>query len=205
MKKEVFKMNHNVTIGSKIKSLRISRKYTLKQLSAESGLSTGFLSQLERGVSSIAIDSLSKIAEILNVSLNSFFEEAPSKEKNTVCRSYDSYCSQVSSQVIQYILSNEIKDFDILPRLFQLMPLANSKDDKLEMYCHTGEEFIYVLEGVITVAVGDKEHILYPGDSIQIHSNVPHNWINKTNKIVKILSINSPNPFKNNEEVALII
>ncbi|MEG1621068.1 MAG: helix-turn-helix transcriptional regulator, partial [Oscillospiraceae bacterium] len=68
-------MNHNITIGSKIKALRISKKYTLKQLSVESGLSTGFLSQLERGVSSIAIDSLAKIAEILNVSLSSFFDE----------------------------------------------------------------------------------------------------------------------------------
>ena len=70
-------MNHNITIGSKIKTLRIRKKYTLKQLSAESGLSTGFLSQLERGVSSIAIDSLAKIAEILGVSLSSFFFRCP--------------------------------------------------------------------------------------------------------------------------------
>lgn len=197
-------MNHNITIGSKIKALRISKKYTLKQLSAESGLSTGFLSQLERGVSSIAIDSLSKIAEILGVSLSSFFDDTAPMEKESVCRSFDLSCSQVSSQVIQYILSKEIEDFEILPRVFQLMPLANSEDDALEMYCHSGEEFIYVLEGIITVAVNDKEYILYPNDSIQIHSNDLHNWINKTNKIVKILSINYPNPFKTKDEVALI-
>ncbi len=53
-------MNHNLTIGSKLKALRTSKKYTLKQLSEESGLSIGFLSQIERGMSSIAIDSLSK-------------------------------------------------------------------------------------------------------------------------------------------------
>ncbi|MEG0894085.1 MAG: cupin domain-containing protein, partial [Oscillospiraceae bacterium] len=107
---------------------------------------------------------------------------------------------QVSSQVIQFILSNDVDNFDILPRVFQLMPLANAEDDSLEMYCHSGEEFIYVLEGVITVAVADEEYVLYPGDSIQIKSNDPHNWINRTNKIVKILSINSPNPFKYKEE-----
>ncbi|MEG3006284.1 MAG: cupin domain-containing protein [Oscillospiraceae bacterium] len=198
-------MNHNITIGSKIKALRISKKYTLKQLSVESGLSTGFLSQLERGVSSIAIDSLAKIAEILNVSLGSFFDETASMEKDCVSHSYDLPCTQVSSQVIQFILSNDIESFDILPRVFQLMPLANNDDDELEMYCHSGEEFIYVLEGVITVAVGEREYIMYPGDSIQIHSSNPHNWINRTNKIVKILSINSPNPFKNKDEVSLIV
>ena len=53
-------MDHNVTIGAKVKAFRTAKKYTLKQLSEESGLSIGFLSQLERGLSSIAIDSLAK-------------------------------------------------------------------------------------------------------------------------------------------------
>ena len=197
-------MNHNITIGSKIKALRLSKKYTLKDLSNLSGLSTGFLSQLERGVSSIAIDSLAKLADILEVSLSSFFDDPATEDKDSVCRSYDLPCSQVSSQVIQYIMSKNVNDFNILPRLFHLMPLANVQEDKLEMYTHEGEEFIYVLEGVITVSVGDKEYVLYPGDSIQIHSDEPHNWINKTNKIVRILSINSPNPFKNIEDISLI-
>ena len=41
-------MDHNVTIGAKVKAFRTAKKYTLKQLSEESGLSIGFLSQLER-------------------------------------------------------------------------------------------------------------------------------------------------------------
>ena len=64
-------MDHNVTIGAKVKAFRTAKKYTLKQLSEESGLSIGFLSQLERGLSSIAIDSLAKLAAILGVSLRS--------------------------------------------------------------------------------------------------------------------------------------
>ena len=43
-------MDHNVTIGAKVKAFRTAKKYTLKQLSEESGLSIGFLSQLERGL-----------------------------------------------------------------------------------------------------------------------------------------------------------
>ena len=65
-------MDHNVTIGAKVKAFRTAKKYTLKQLSEESGLSIGFLSQLS-AVSSIAIDSLAKLATILGVSLSSFF------------------------------------------------------------------------------------------------------------------------------------
>ena len=43
-------MDHNVTIGAKVKAFRTAKKYTLKQLSEESGLSIGFLSQLERAL-----------------------------------------------------------------------------------------------------------------------------------------------------------
>lgn len=189
-------MDHNVTIGAKIKALRISKNYTLKQLSELSGLSIGFLSQLERGISTIAIDSLAKLADILEVNLSTFFEDHPVPQKNkTVCRSFETRCNQISPQIIQYILSNNIEDFECLPRIFNLMPFANTEFDELEMYQHEGEEFIYVLEGILTIYVNGSEHHLNPGDSIQVHSNLPHNWINRTNRIVKILTINTPNPF----------
>ena len=80
-------MDHNVTIGAKVKAFRTAKKYTLKQLSEESGLSIGFLSQLERGLSSIAIDSLAKLATILGVSLSSFFDSSAGVLPCTVPRS----------------------------------------------------------------------------------------------------------------------
>ena len=55
-------MDYNGSIGARIKSLRLQHKMTLKHLSEKSGLSIGFLSQLERGLSSIAIDSLAELA-----------------------------------------------------------------------------------------------------------------------------------------------
>jgi len=191
-------MNHNLAIGAAIKALRKEKKMTLKQLSDESELSVGFLSQLERGLSTIAIDSLAKIADILGVSLSAFFEEADIVKADPVMRSFEAPYTEVSPQIIQYILSTNVSGFNILPRIYQLMPIRScgAKSDKLHMYSHCGEEFIYVLEGIVTVYIGGNKYCLYPQDSIQIHSEVPHNWINATNKIAKILTINYPNPFK---------
>ncbi len=70
-------MNQNTSIGEKIKALRTSQNLTLKQLGEMTNLSTGFLSQMERGLSSIAIDTLETIAGVLGVSLSSFFNEEP--------------------------------------------------------------------------------------------------------------------------------
>lgn len=196
-------MDHNITIGAKVKAFRTAKKYTLKQLSEESGLSIGFLSQLERGLSSIAIDSLSRLADILGVSLSSFFDSASEQEKSPVMRSFELHCSQINPHIIQYLLTGNPEEFTCLPRIFHLMPLANSNPDQLEMNRHEGEEFIYVLEGILTVYLDGIEYCLNPGDSIQIHSHSPHNWVNKTNRVVKILTVNSPNPFVHGAEVIL--
>ena len=41
-------------------------------LSEQTGLSIGFLSQLERGMTTIAIDSLANVAKVLGVELSDF-------------------------------------------------------------------------------------------------------------------------------------
>ena len=53
------------SIGQRVKGIRKARHMTLKELSEMTGLSSGFLSQFERGLTNIAIDSLSKIAYAL--------------------------------------------------------------------------------------------------------------------------------------------
>ena len=98
-------------------------------------------------------------------------------------------------EIFQAMLSRDLYGFDILPRIFQLMPSAGDGADGA-IHRHSGEEFIYVLEGVVTVYHGDREYTLYPGDSIQIHSNIPHNWVNRTSRIARLLSVSCPNPFR---------
>jgi quercetin dioxygenase-like cupin family protein len=79
------------------------------------------------------------------------------------------------------------------------MPQEEMEEEQIEMYAHEGEEFSYVLEGIITVYLDGARHTLYPGDSIQIRSNLPHNWVNLTNKTAKLLSVNIPNPLRAGE------
>lgn len=188
-------MNHNVAVGAKIKRLRNAKKYTLKRLSNETGLSVGFLSQLERGISNIAVDSLAKIAEILDVPLSYFFETVESKKQSPVMRGTELLPSEVSSHIYQYILSRDQTGFDLLPRVYLLMPFGDTNNE-IEMYSHNGEEIIYVLEGVLTVFLDKNSYELYPGDSIHYKSACQHNWVNRTNRVVKILTVNYPNPLK---------
>lgn len=197
-------MNHNQSIGIRIKALRTEKQYTLKTLSDMTGLSVGFLSQTERGISSIAVDSLAKVAACLDVPLSVFFSDQSQEdtEADPVVHGFSAHRAMMSPQIIESILSHDKMEFDFLPRHFQLLPFSDPDTLKPEMYTHSGEEFVYVLTGIVTIWLENRRYTLYPGDSIQIHSNQPHNWANNTNKIAELLSINYPNPFRSREKDA---
>lgn len=181
-------------IGLKIKQLRTSKNMTLKDLSEKTNLSIGFLSQLERGLTSIATDTLQTIAEVFEVEVSYFFLKPRGKNKPVV-RSYEKEVFNIcTSGCIQYNLSNNLKDKEILPRLVEILP--NNTEEDIQPYSHEGEEFIYILEGTLTLFLDEKEYELYPGDSVHFSSLQYHNWANYTNKMVKILVATTPNPYK---------
>jgi transcriptional regulator with XRE-family HTH domain len=181
-------------IGIKIKNLRNDRGMTLKELSEKSELSIGFLSQLERGLTTIAVDSLERISEIFKVPLAYFFD-MPQKKDDKVLRSYELDIFDIEKGgFINYCLSANPEDKTFLPRLVELLP--QNEDEKVASYRHNGEEFMYVLEGILTVYIDNERYDLYPGDSVHINSEVAHNWANYTNKKVKVLIVNSPNNFR---------
>lgn len=196
-------MSTSTAIGAKVKLLRIGKEMTIKQLSEACGLSVGFLSQFERGISSIAIDSLETIANVLEVPLSELFMETESENRteepeDPVMHGVELVPSQASAQMYQYILKQPHTDYGLLPRLYTLLPLAEDEEIP-EMYSHKGEEFLFVLEGTVTLYLEDRKYVMYPGDSIHFNSSKRHNWTNKTSKIARILTVNSPNPLKKKE------
>lgn len=196
----------NVSIGKKMKALRTEKQYTLKNLGDLTGLSTGFLSQLERGMTTVAIDSLGKIAAALNVDLSYFFITNQNEEEKTdmykdraessfIVRSYERNVVNIGAEFVQYDLAVNLQNKSMMPRIIDLMPLVDSEEPTNE-FQHDGEEFVYVLEGVLSILIDHVRYDLFPGDSAYFESCKMHNWRNNTNKMVKILVLNTPNPLK---------
>lgn len=181
-------------IGEKIKELRVSKGMTLKDLGEATSLSTGFLSQLERGLTTIAVDILQNIATVLGVEIT-YFIRGSNKNKSHIIRSYEREVYEViNSKFIHYDLSNNLNDKSLLPRMIEILPM--NKIENIKGYGHSGEEFLYVIEGVLTLIMDDRKDILYPGDSAHYSSHTIHNWSNETNKKTKILVVGTPNNYK---------
>lgn len=179
-----------MNIGTEIKKLRTEKGITLKELSEKSELSVGFLSQLERGLTTIAVDSLEKLANILEVHLTHFFNY-PLQKKDMVLRSYEQELMDSEGGFIKYSLSANLENKQLVPRLIEILP--QKENEEILSYQHEGEEFVYVLEGILTVYINGTRHEVYPGDSVHMDSTIAHNWANYTNKKVQLLAVNTPN------------
>lgn len=184
----------NKEIGEKINELRSSKGMTLKELGDMANLSVSYLSQAERGLTSITINSLKKIAQALDVDLRYFFTP-PESRRPMIIRSYEHEIIRIDeSKLIYHNLGSDIPDRQLDPMIVTILPTQNAEE--VIPSEHQGEEFVYVLEGIFTILLEDNQYDLYPGDSIHIPSTTPHNWVNFTNKLVKILSVSTPSVLK---------
>lgn len=175
-------------IGSKIKELRVSKGYTLKDISKKTDLTVSFLSQLERSKTSVTLQSLSKISKALGVNQSYFFGPDEEVTKHII-RNKNQHDVKIHGTNFVYQslagnLSNQIFD----PMIVVLLPDQNQ--NRIASM-HEGQEFIYVIEGNLTVIIEESTSIIDPGDSFHIDSSTPHTWFNATCEVVKLLYVSS--------------
>ncbi|WP_019377572.1 helix-turn-helix domain-containing protein [Virgibacillus halodenitrificans] len=178
------------SIGEKVRDLRSERRMTLKQVSEKTGLSISFISQVETNKCSVTLESLMKISEALNVKPSYFFpKEANTSYKKSVVISKQPNVEENESAIdfAYKDLSGKFSDQRFTPTLITLEP----RKEGVTPMSHSGQEFIYILEGTLTIIMNDDLIDLKPGESIHMESTIPHNWMNLTDSIIKFLYVSA--------------
>ncbi|SHH02425.1 helix-turn-helix domain-containing protein [Virgibacillus chiguensis] len=174
-------------IGKRINELRKRKKLTLKNISEQTGLSISFLSQLEHGKTSATLESLKRISESLDVNPSYFFSETDDDSRSTITRNTVDTANLTENRFIYKSLSGGMKDPAFIPNLIILDPGANRGNN----FSHKGHEFLFVLEGTLTIEVNNCVNVLQPYDCVFLDSSKPHYWFNKTDKPIKFLCIST--------------
>ncbi len=164
-------------VGRKIRELRRAKEWTLEELSSRSGLSAGFLSQVERGLSSLSIVSLERVCDALGVSLSGLLGADPGSSETA-----SEPCKVVSASR-QWIvrISESATSYRHLTARLPLCPfgvLINEFPAKYHhpLAQHRGEEFGYVLEGTLSLVAGKKTYHLDAGDCYFLCPMEPHTY-----------------------------
>lgn len=172
-------------IGYKIKQMRIQKGLTLEELASRSELTKGFLSQMERNLTSPSIATLNDILEALGTSLSEFFKDE--KEEKLVFHKKDFFVDERGDYTVHWIVPNTQKN-EMEPILMEL-PQGGAS---FTMDPHSGEEFGYVLEGCVTLECGDACHTVHKGETFYLSGKNTHCLRNEKKTKAKILWISTP-------------
>lgn len=156
-------------IGNKLKELRIQKGLTQEELADRAELSKGFISQLERDLTSPSIATLVDILQCLGTDLKDFFNDTADEQ---VVFKYTDYFEKIDTELhnkIEWIIPNAQKNL-MEPIRLTLEPGGATYPD----VPHEGEEFGYVLQGSITIYLGNKSYKAKKGESFYYAANTKH-------------------------------
>ena len=170
---------HLIDIGGKIKRRRIRLGLTQEELAARTELSKGFISQLERNLTSPSIATLADILEALGTSLADFFSEQA--EEKVVFGADDA---------IHWLIPNAQKN-SLEPILVTLVPGGHTLEDDP----HEGEEFGYVLAGSVILHIGERSFRVRRGSSFCFKPSVVHYIENPGKTEARVLWVSTPPSF----------
>lgn len=174
-------------MGIRLRLLRLSRNLSLADVASAVGISVGFLSAIERSHMSASVGTLRRLARYYKLNILDFFDPArinpyrvrPSERKRL------SVGRGVQMELLAW--GNPVME----PHLFTIAPGAGSGDS----YAHDGEEFLYVLRGVLNISLEGQRYQLRPGDSFYFESSTPHTWNNGGKTDTVVLWVNTPPTF----------
>ncbi|MDR1356602.1 MAG: XRE family transcriptional regulator [Tannerellaceae bacterium] len=173
-------MGTNKIIGAKIKTMREAKRLSPAEVAERSGLSVEQIGRIEDNVDFPSLAPLIKIARVLGVRLGTFLDDQ-AELGPVVCRKNDSREENTISFSNNSAASHKHMDYHSLSQDKSgrhmetfLIDVAPSGGADFIPSTHEGEEFIYVLEGIIEINYGQAAYVLEEGDSIYYDSIVAH-------------------------------
>ena len=163
-------------IGEKLRMLRKRRGHTLQAVADMTGISVGYLSELERDLASPSVKMLHDISRALGVSISWFFGDGQdhAAEIQYVVRTADREQIRFAEGITDFKLSSgAVKRIGLLYSVFE--PGATSGEDP---YTHDGEEAGTVIAGKLELWIEGRGVELSAGDSFSFASTLPHRYRN---------------------------
>jgi transcriptional regulator with XRE-family HTH domain len=181
---EIFDMDvraRHSTLGSLMRSLRSRNRWTLKEMSEQTGIPVSTLSKIEHDRLTLTYDKLVHLSQRLNIEISELFADVTGTAEPTVTarRSIGRTADAVridTKNYDYYYLCSELRRKRMIPILTRIR--AKSAEEFGAFVHHSGEEYVYVLEGSIEVLTEFYDPVvLNVGESIYIDSNMGHAYV----------------------------
>jgi transcriptional regulator with XRE-family HTH domain len=181
-----------VDLGLRVRELRRAKDWTLEQAATQAGLARSTLSKIENGQMSPTYDALKKLAQGLGISVPQLFTPPSQDQVNgrmAVTRSGEGQAHATTTYEHE-LLAGALTRKAMLP--YRARIRARSFDEFDSWVRHDGEEFLYVLTGVVHLLTEFYAPVeLKRGDSAYYDAAMGHNVISVSEDDATILWVTS--------------
>lgn len=183
------KVNSNGTLGADLRALRKSRGFTLTEISRLLSRSVGWLSQVERDISSPTIDELRSLARVLDVPLSLFFGNTTAKTDEVgriVRKNARRKIGGGEVGLVEELLSPDLTDdFEVLRSVFR----PNAKLS--QFVARETQEVGYLVSGQLTLWIDEMVYHLSAGDSFRLRGE-NFKWANPSDEDTVVIWVIAP-------------
>jgi transcriptional regulator with XRE-family HTH domain len=187
--REAHQAQGDLKIARQLRSLRSRLRMTVREAAERSTLSPSYISALENGVAHPSVAALQKLARSYGVTILDFYQSNGDKRRRLTRAGCAEWLHMGSPELGVALLTPH--DSQIELHLFELQPGASSGGE----YCHEGDEFWYVLRGVLGVWLNGEFYRLEAGDCLSFASTDQHRFENLAESVTAFLGANTPSTF----------
>ncbi|WP_115788591.1 helix-turn-helix domain-containing protein [Arthrobacter silvisoli] len=178
--------NVPLAIGSRIRAARQSQRLTIEQVAEATGLTKGFLSRVERDLTSPSVASLVTLCQVLSVSIGELFA-AP--ETHLTRRDDGPKISLGGEGIVERLLTaRSERRLQIIQAVIE--PRGRGESELYAVDCDV--DVLHVTKGRIQLILSNEKYDLEEGDTLSFPGREPHTWINPTDETVEVLWILVP-------------
>ena len=174
-------------IAARLRGLRDAMDWSEDDLAAKTGITAALVRDYESGGMEIPVSFLTDVAHAAGVSLTELITGADAHLHNYAITPKGQGLSVRRRKDYDYWSLAARMDNRIMEPFLVRVPPKEQKD--LTFNSHNGQEFIYMLEGRLELWMGDKAHVLEPGDCIIFDSHIPHALRGLDNKDALFLDV----------------
>lgn len=159
-------------LGGKLKEIRKAKGFTLSDLAKKTGLSSAYLSNIERNQTSPTIDNLFKVGNALNIDLTAIMENTPVKQGFLIRKDDRKLLFASNANIIYESVAGENHNITGICITIN----ANCSEEIVSTGHSSRDELGIVAKGSIAFFMNGAWHELNEGDSIFVERNTPHSY-----------------------------
>ena len=172
-------------LGQQLKELRLKKGYKIKDVAQAVEISPSYLSKIENNNANVSYTILQKLSDYYGTDI---LDVQEGREENRLVPKgggvkweVDADGLNIESVIAAEPRTLEAMIYTVAPGMGRMIPAT-----------HNGEEFMYILEGRITMRVNETAYLLRAGDSFSFLSSDQHSWYNSGESTAYILWVHTP-------------